>query len=106
MSNNNRGGYVTIGDKSVDVWPRVFGSPEFALPSEKERVHRDREKLIVLTKISLRPGNNLDVMEALGLVPPAPKPNGSGAALKMITVGLTIAGLVVLFIPTSMVLGI
>lgn len=106
MSNMNRGGYVTIGSKSVDVWPRVFGSPEFALPSDRERGQRDRERLIVLTKIGLRPGNNLDVMEALGLVPVAPKPEHTPAAVKVISAGLAVAALVVLFIPTSTVLGL
>lgn len=54
---------------SVDVWPRVFGSPEFASPSAKEQAVRERERLIVLTRVGLRPGNHVDVLEMLGLIP-------------------------------------
>lgn len=60
---------VARSTSSADIWPQVFGAPNYAHTSDREEKARVKERAIVLTKIGLRPGNNNDILEMLGLIP-------------------------------------
>lgn len=59
-----------IGRKAasgIGSWAKEYVPAE--TQSEQELKVRAKERLIVLTKIALRPGDNTDMLEALGLIP-------------------------------------